>query len=401
MALLTHKTVERRPRATSDSSRAGLRRQPRECVDCPVCGSARARMVCSAAEMAEQRRYVAAFYRRRWRTHNAATAADRASFTQDYTTDIVSCADCALLYRNPRPRPDAVTRAYRQDRYDAAYLAAEFENQRAWVRRKLPALAHRLRPGHGRRPQVLEVGSFVGALLAEGRTCGWEMFGVDPGEDVTAFCRARGLPVFRGTLQDADLKDGSFDAVVIWNTFDQLPDPRPTLDAAVRLLRDGGLLTIRIPNGACFASAMALQSSLPDWLRSPLWTALAWNNLLTFPYLYGYTVETLTALTSADGFRRVACLPDTLMPAPAGQITRWAAWEAQLYRWLCRASWHAAASERYPSAPWLDVYFERACSEDDEVGWSARNNGLGLIPVYAPLAMRQSGSECASEGGSL
>jgi len=74
------------------------------------------------------------------------------------------------------------------------------------------------------------------------------MVGVDPGHDVAAFCRERGLPIFEGTLDEARFTPGSFDAVVVWNTFDQLPDPRPLLQQAVVLLRNGGVLVLRVPN---------------------------------------------------------------------------------------------------------------------------------------------------------
>ena len=79
------------------------------------------------------------------------------------------------------------------------------------------------------------------------------MVGVDPGHDVAAFCRERGLPIFEGTVEEARFTPASFDAVVVWNTFDQLPDPRPLLEQAVLLLRNGGVLVLRVPNGACFA----------------------------------------------------------------------------------------------------------------------------------------------------
>jgi SAM-dependent methyltransferase len=97
---------------------------------------------------------------------------------------------------------------------------------------------------------VLEVGSFAGGFLLEGQEQGWDMVGVDPGRDVAAFCRARGLPIFEGTLEETRFMPGSFDAVVVWNTFDQMPDPRPVLERAVLLLRNGGILVLRVPNGA-------------------------------------------------------------------------------------------------------------------------------------------------------
>lgn len=362
------------------------------CIDCIVCGSGRSRTVCSCEDMAAQRQYLTTFFRRRWRVQNGAAAADRLAFTQDYTTDIVGCENCGLLYRNPRPRREDITRAYRHDRYDDYYLEAEFANQRAWAGRKAPQLARYIAPGFGRRAHVLEIGSFVGGLLAEGLARGWDMFGIDPGDDVTEFCRAKGLPVFHGTVEEADLHPERFDAVVIWNTFDQLPDPHPTLEAAARLLRDGGVLTIRVPNGACFSRAMAVSRDIPAWVRGPLYTALAWNNLLTFPYVYGYSADTLTALMAPYGFRRMACVPDTLMAAPAGHTKWWATVEARIYDWAWRASWHTSFTERWVCAPWIDLYFERAAAEDLDAPTSARERGLGLIPVYAPLAVRQTNS---------
>lgn len=39
---------------------------------------------------------------------------------------------------------------------------------------------------------------------------------------------------------------------------------------------------------------------------------MAWNNLLAFPYLYGYSVQTLDALLSQFDLKRVFIQPDTL-----------------------------------------------------------------------------------------
>ena len=82
-------------------------------------------------KMAAQRKFLQHFYRSRWREQNAAAATDRLKFTQDYTTEIVACADCGLLYRNPRPRADLIAKAYETEHYDGEYLWAELKVQRA------------------------------------------------------------------------------------------------------------------------------------------------------------------------------------------------------------------------------------------------------------------------------
>ena len=383
-----------------------LRRQPRVCVGCRLCGSRRSRLVCSTEDIAAQWRFLEQFYQRRWRERTVATATDRLRFTQDYATEIVACTDCGLLYRNPRPRAEAVTKAYETDHYDGAYLWAEFEAQRAWARTKVPLLAKHLKKSvKGRRPRILEIGSFVGGFLFEGSERGWDMFGVDPGRAVTAFCRGQRLPVFEGTLEDAQLQPASFDAVVVWNTFDQLPDPHVFLKHAIPLLRNGGLLIVRVPNGICFDWAMSCRAMLPRLFRPPLNLALAYNNLLTFPYLYGYSADQLERLTASYGFRLLACVPDQLSSTPAGQWTWWARWEEQGIKSLCQAVaaiWQDSRSHRYRSAPWLDCVFERACAEEERS--MTPKMRLGVVPVYSPLVFKDTGPDRGSvwwdrEGG--
>src|SRR5207237_1935422 len=107
----------------------------------------------------------------------------------------------------------------------------------------------------GSTVKILEVGSFVGGFLAAGREYGWQMLGVDPGEEVDAFCKERGLQVLPETLAEVQLEKDSIDCVAIWNTFDQLPDPAPTVTAARRLLGTGGVLALRTPSGEGFRRA--------------------------------------------------------------------------------------------------------------------------------------------------
>jgi SAM-dependent methyltransferase len=381
--------------STARKNRAGsvdLERQPRIFVGCALCGSTRCRLVCSADDIAAQHKFLASFFRSRWSRQDAATATDRLQFTQDYSTAIVSCLDCGLLYRNPRPMAEAVTKAYADERYDDEYLVAELATQRRWARTKVPLLARYLaRHATRSRPRVLEVGSFAGGFLLEGQERGWDMVGVDPGRNVAAFCRARGLPIFEGTLEEARFMPGSFDAVVVWNTFDQMPDPRSLLEQVARLLRNGGVLIVRVPNGACFSWMLTMRSHAPRRLRRAIDVAMAYNNLLTFPYLYGYSLAQLKGLTDPYGFRLAACVPDQVVATPPGHLAWWALLEERTVRGLFRliaALWPDDRSERFRSSPWLDCVFERACTDAER---DTNEIGLGVVPVYSPLVFEDTG----------
>ncbi|MBA2484752.1 MAG: methyltransferase domain-containing protein [Nitrospira sp.] len=327
---------------------------------CHICGCSEIERICSSKNIEAQIRFLQRFHRRRLRNPSDADLADRVQFTQEYLTEVMACRDCGLVSRTPRPPAEAITGAYIEDRYGPEHLSSEFELQFYWAESKVRSVAFRLPPQSIKKPLVVEVGSFVGGFLAAGRKRGWEMLGVDPGKEVTAFCQARGLKVFCGTLSKAPIAAGTVDAVAIWNTFDQLPNPDPTLTAAKRILSVGGILVIRVPNGSCFRRMVGWHEQFGGPVKGWLCAALAWNNLLGFPYVYGYTLRTLDHLLARHGFTRMAACPDTLMTLTNGESTRWAKWEEKLVKWCGRTAGQVEQiwdEDKCHFAPWLDIYY--------------------------------------------
>jgi SAM-dependent methyltransferase len=333
--------------------------RPQVEVNCAVCGGASHELVCSAAEIRSQLAYLERFHRQRLRPRARRAAhsggadealADRADFTQDYATDVVSCGACGLVFRAARPRAAAITAAYARDEYGRERLEQLFGSQLELFRPRAGVLARLLT---SRVPDVIEVGSFVGGFLAAARALGWNAVGVDPGAEVDEFCRAKGLSVVRATAAEAPIGAHSADDVAIWNTFDQLPDPRPTLTAARRWLRPGGILAIRVPNGMCFRTLMQRRRALPRPIRGAVRAAMAWNNLLGFPYLHGYSAATLDRLLRPFALRQIVLHPDTATRLADAQTKLWAAWEER----LLKAAWRAVAKRQPDLAPWFDAYY--------------------------------------------
>jgi SAM-dependent methyltransferase len=333
-------------------------------VACTVCGSQRFSMLCSAEEIEAHRHYLEWFHGRRLKpTASPRALADRADFTQDYATNIVQCQECGLLMRHPRPSAYQTEQKYAEDTYGAERLQALYDAQVELFRPKARALQSLLRPGM----RVIEVGCFVGGFLKAGQEQGWEMLGIDPGEEVTAFCQRQHLPVCRGTLEEARIPAGTADAVTIWNTFDQLPDPKPALIEVQKVLRPGGLLLLRIPNGACFARCMAWERRLQHrlWRRVRGWLhcALAWNNLLAFPYLYGYSLSNLDRLLAKYGLHRLRAEPDVLVRLSDENTRAWAVREERMVKAMLRAASRFPFCRQDSSfllAPWLDVLYRAA-----------------------------------------
>ncbi|PWW06264.1 ubiquinone/menaquinone biosynthesis C-methylase UbiE [Paenibacillus cellulosilyticus] len=100
--------------------------------------------------------------------------------------------------------------------------------------------------------KVVEIGSGDGAQLACFQRAGAEVFGVEPSAELCRESRARGVPVMEALFmpQTAALLPEEFqpaDVLLMTYTFDHLPDPSGTLEAARRTLHPGrGLLVLEV-----------------------------------------------------------------------------------------------------------------------------------------------------------
>jgi SAM-dependent methyltransferase len=319
-----------------------------ELTRCIVCGGSDCDEIATGEQVREEVEALWAFHSRRLRGGTPPEhLMDRVAFSQAPPLRLVRCRDCGLVYRNPIEREFELRETYADDALDPEVLRALFETQQASYRDQ----ARRLTRVHGRPGSGLEVGSYVGAFLAAARDAGWQFEGLDINPHTNAFARSMGFHVDEGTLET---RAGSrrFDVVAIWNCFDQLPDPRATTRAAHRLIADGGLLALRIPNGAFYA---ALRPALRGRTGALARALLAHNNLLTFPYRFGFTVAALRRLLGDCGFEVTSVHGDTLVPIADRWTRRWAAIEERLVKGALRALARGGRLE----APWIEVYARR------------------------------------------
>lgn len=317
-----------------------------ELARCPVCGAGEAEIVAEGEGVTREMEELWGFHLRRLRAGTpAARLHDRVVFSQDPPIQVVRCSTCGSVYRNPREHPRALVELYAGEEPDESTLSSLHQAQRVSYRRQ----ARRLTETLGRPAAGLEVGSYVGAFLAAARDEGWDFEGVDVGEAANAYARSLGFRVTRGTLAEVDA-DRRYDAVAIWNCFDQLPDPRATLRSAHALLRPGGALAIRVPNGACYA---LLRPRLEGPLGPVVRALLAHNNLLGFPYRHGFNPGSLAWLLEAERFEVVAVLGDVLVPIADSWTQGWARMEERLVKAVMRQVTPLGA------APWFEVYARR------------------------------------------
>ncbi len=117
------------------------------------------------------------------------------------------------------------------------------------------------------RGRLLDLGCWVGFLLAEARERGWETLGVEPSSWAAGYARGQlGLDVLEGDLFDAPLEPGSWNAVVMGDVLEHLPGPGATLERIRTLLTHDGVVALMLPDAG---SALARRMGARWWSVIP------------------------------------------------------------------------------------------------------------------------------------
>jgi SAM-dependent methyltransferase len=157
-------------------------------------------------------------------------------------SDIVRCAACGHMQLAKLPDEPALLSAYGEAASED-YLVEE-KGQRVTARALLERIERYRLPG-----ALLDVGCWLGFLLDEARLRGWEPVGLEPSDYASAYARDRlGLDVRTEDLFAASLAPRAFDAVVLADVIEHLPDPGAALDRVSALLRPGAILLLVAPD---------------------------------------------------------------------------------------------------------------------------------------------------------
>jgi SAM-dependent methyltransferase len=167
--------------------------------------------------------------------------------------DVATCGSCGAGATLPPATPDELGRFYPSGYgpYElpagrlARVLSATVRRWQAWLAlRSMPLLALAERaPG-----RAVDVGCGRGDLGATLIGLGWRVTGVEPSPEACAQAGERGLDARCGTLGEASLEPGAYDAVVFQHSLEHVADPAADVARAGGALRPGGVLAVTVPN---------------------------------------------------------------------------------------------------------------------------------------------------------
>lgn len=182
----------------------------------------------------------------------------------DFT--LVRCKSCGLVFQNPRPSLDSIRQYYPQQYGSYASAQQGLKTRRGLIggvirrgQAKRSRLLDRHVPYNGKRPRrLLDIGCASGLFLESMQSLpNWQVEGVELDEMTARATSARlQVPVFAGPVEQAKFESASFDAITLWDVFEHLHHPLQSLHEFRRILRPGGMLFMRVPNGASYVAKL-------------------------------------------------------------------------------------------------------------------------------------------------
>lgn len=166
--------------------------------------------------------------------------------------DIVECANCGHGQLEIFPTDEELAAAYAEA--ESEDYVDEEAGQRETARRVLARIDR-----HAPDGPLVDLGCWVGFLLAEARERGRRVIGVEPSGWAARYAREElYLPEIHETdLFAAPVAEGEFAAAVLGDVLEHLPRPGEALDRIGSLLAPGGVVCLVLPDaGSALARAM-------------------------------------------------------------------------------------------------------------------------------------------------
>lgn len=199
--------------------------------------------------------------------------------------EYLKCAGCGIVFRGRIDAGDAKA-LYQSDSYQKVQSEHHLDLRESVYFENLDAIEKKMKSG-----RILDVGCGEGQFLNLAAKRGWKTFGVEISPMAVRRAKeAFNLDIVAVELREARFPDSHFDVVTLFNVLDHLPFPVEALKEIHRVLKPGGLLVVRVPNGVFHVNLIRAMTFLEPQLVF---------------HLYCFTPGTVRSLLKTAGFEDI------------------------------------------------------------------------------------------------
>jgi 2-polyprenyl-3-methyl-5-hydroxy-6-metoxy-1,4-benzoquinol methylase len=212
----------------------------------------------------------------------------------DSNNRVVRCTNCQLQFAYTYPEHEDAD----SEIYSLEYFAEAIEEDKNTERQRIfGQMLNEIESILGRKGRLLDIGAGEGTLMVTAESRGWQVEGTDISSAIVQHCRGGlGLTLHHGPIEDLALPAQSFDAIVLNHVLEHVRNPLTTMQEAARLLRDGGIVRVEVPNVGSFSSQFKNLLSRLHLKKSP------WKHYSTDHHFWFYTPRTLKQTLETAGF---------------------------------------------------------------------------------------------------
>jgi 2-polyprenyl-3-methyl-5-hydroxy-6-metoxy-1,4-benzoquinol methylase len=211
---------------------------------------------------------------------------------------VCECADCGLIYLNPRPTPEELVELYAREPYFSKENADRGASRTDFYTDRM----RRLESAAPKKGRLLGIGCLEGGYALEiAQNLGWDVTGVESSNILASYAREH-LSIDVETVHSWDLSglpSDSFDAVYT-HSFEHFGNPSDMLRQCFRVLKPSGTIMIEVPNQFY---------SLKDKVRKTAMELLGEHRYRVFSkppplhfHLYYYSHRTISQMLESQHF---------------------------------------------------------------------------------------------------
>ncbi len=200
----------------------------------------------------------------------------------------IHCNQCGLIFMSPRLSDASLSLLYHhwyKYAYDAIFVDENIikDREKEFKNFHLKTVNRYF----SQKGTLLDVGCGSGLFLSIAKQSGWKTHGIEFDKETAHKARSMyDINIHTGTLHDA-VFELDFDAITLFDYLEHTKNPKKDLERLHGMLKEEGLLFIRLPN----------QDSLQSKFMKEKWVGYISNHLSYF------NIKTLTYLLNSSGFR--------------------------------------------------------------------------------------------------